>query len=367
MGKRRRRRSDDIRRKIKRLKRSLDRRHQYSEDEVSEYDSAEETYPSDYEAVSEASASDYSNTEELKSVIVPVETLDPNSAPALPTESPPTSGSAADPSTSIPEAPPVTLPDNILEALGGTKEKEEKFGPNVPDEIAKRWGRITVEGLGKEEKEELTEKFLVPENFKLLKAPKLNAEIATVMSESSRQRDKRMEKSQNQLGLAIAGLSKLTGSLISENLDKLAIIKQIADVSQLLADLHSENTNSRRKIILPSLDKKFTSMMQDVKRDSYLFGENLGEKIKASKSAEKSGLQIKRSYTSNPPPTSKKYTPRQGNWRAPPRQQGSRANKPGGYRDRDRTRAPQHPRRTTSDKYQQSSYKRDNRQQRKHH
>ncbi|XP_047999635.1 uncharacterized protein LOC125236754 [Leguminivora glycinivorella] len=240
MGKRRRRRSDDIRRKIKRLKRSLDRRHQYSEDEVSEYDSAEETYPSDYEAVSEASASDYSNTEELKSVIVPVETPDPNSAPALSTESPPTSGSAAGPSTSIPEAPPVTLPDNILEALGGTKEKEEKFGPNVPDEIAKRWGRITVEGLGKEEKEELTEKFLVPENFKLLKAPKLNAEIATVMSESSRQRDKRMEKSQNQLGLAIAGLSKLTGSLISENLDKLAIIKHIADILYLQSPSYVE-------------------------------------------------------------------------------------------------------------------------------
>ncbi|XP_063387609.1 uncharacterized protein LOC134673541 [Cydia fagiglandana] len=358
MGKRRRRRSEDIKRKIKRLKRSLDRRHYYSDDDVSDCNSSAGNYYSDYEEVSEASASDYSNAEEIKSVVVPVE----NSVDAQATQ-PPAPEPVAGPSNVTPEAPSMELPANILEALGGSKEKEEVFGPNVPEEIAKRWGRIAVEGLGKEEKEELTEKFLIPENFKLLKAPKLNAEIAAVMSESSKQRDKRMEKAQNQLGLAIAGLSKLTGSLISENLEKLAIIKQIADVSQLLADLHSENTTSRRKIILPSLDKKFTNMMQDVKRDSYLFGENLGEKIKASKSAEKSGLQIKRSYTSNVPPTSKKYTSRQGNWRGPPRQQGSRTNKPGGYRPR---APPQHPRRTTSEKYQPSSSKRDSRQPRKH-
>lgn len=43
-----------------------------------------------------------------------------------------------------------------------------------------------------------------------------------------------------------------------------------------------------------SLDKKFNAAVADVKRDIYLFGTNLGNKIKATKTSEKSGLQIKR-------------------------------------------------------------------------
>lgn len=308
---------------------------------------------SDYEEDSRDTGSDFSNTEGVKSVVT-----------AVGTETAQNISQTTDPGPSTSAPAPVEsvdLPAQILEALGGSKEKEEVYGPKIPEEISKRWGRIIVEGLGKEQKQELIEKFLIPENFKSLKAPKLNAEISAVLSDSSRQRDKRMEKSQNILGLAIAGLSKLTASLISSDMEKLAVIKQIADISQLLADLHYENTSSRRKIILPSLDKKFTNMIQDVNRDSHLFGENLGEKIKASKSAEKSGLQIKRSYTAATS-TSKKYTPRQGNWKGPPRQQGSRPNRQGGLRNR---APPQPPRRTTSDRYQAPPPKANNRPPRK--
>lgn len=229
------------------------------------------------------------------------------------------------PSTSA--APPTqeTLPADILEALGDTVGKDEVLGPAVKEEIAKRWGKILVDGMIKEAKESLVKKTLVPENFCLAKAPKLNLEISAVLNETVRNRDKLMEKSQNQLGLGVAGLANLASSLINEELGKVEILKKLSEVTQIFLDLHYENTKTRRKLVMSSLDKKFNTAVADVKRDSYLFGTNLGEKIKATKTAEKSGLQIKRRDT-NLPSTSRQ----QGNWKGPSRNQPPRTFRQGG-------------------------------------
>lgn len=100
-------------------------------------------------------------------------------------------------------------------------------------------------------------------------------------------------------------------------------------MSQIFLDLHYENTQHRRKLITSALDKKFTSTLTEVRRDAFLFGANLGEKIKASKTAEKSGLQIRRNNISNP-----SSSRQQLNWRGLPRYQASRAPKPGGPKPR---------------------------------
>lgn len=219
-----------------------------------------------------------------------------------------------------------TLPADILEALGEAKGKLEVLGPKIQEEVSERWGRIMTEGLNKDQKRILLDKLLVPENFTLVKAPKLNPEIGAVLSESARNRDKHLERSQHHLGLGIAGLTNVISTLIGGDLEKLDIIKKLSEVNQVLIDLHFENTVNRRRLITPILDKKFLSIVQDTKRDSFLFGETLGEKIKASKTVEKSGLQIKKSENKEPF-ASKKYSQLQGNWRGPPRraQRGGRS------------------------------------------
>lgn len=242
-----------------------------------------------------------------------------------------------------------SLPQEILEALGELKGKDEVFGPPIPDEIAKRWGSILVDGLTREQKQEGLEKSLVPENFKLAKAPLLNPEIIPVLSDSVKNRDKLLEKGQNHLGYGIAGLTNLACSIIDGDTDKIDLLKKISDVNKILLDLHYENTKTRRKLVITSLDKKFTQLIADVKRDTYLFGANLGEKIKASKTAERSGLQIKRSETA---PTSRRYT-QQGNWRGPPRSQGQHTRRQGGQRPR--YNAPQTNKRPTPAAHRQTS------------
>ncbi|KAI5636735.1 hypothetical protein NE865_10561 [Phthorimaea operculella] len=187
------------------------------------------------------------------------------------------------------------IPAEILEILGEAKQSEETLGKKIPSEISERWGKILVDGLAKEQKEALLAKMLVPENFIMAKAPKLNPEVASVLLDAAKNRDKRLEKMQNQLGAGIAGLANLTSELINSDLSKLEIIKKLSETNQILLDLHYEETMNRRRLIIPMMDRSFLTIIQNVKRDKYLFGENLGENIKSTKSLEKSGLQIKKS------------------------------------------------------------------------
>ncbi|CAK1603090.1 unnamed protein product [Parnassius mnemosyne] len=102
------------------------------------------------------------------------------------------------------------LPPEILAALGEAKKSEEIFGQKIPTEVSECWGKILIEGLTKEQKENLLTKTLIPENVQLAKAPRLNAEVVSVMNESTKNRDRRLEKMKNQLGCGIAGLAHLT-------------------------------------------------------------------------------------------------------------------------------------------------------------
>lgn len=150
--------------------------------------------------------------------------------------------------------------------------KEEIYGSKIPDEISKRWGRVLVDGLEKDVKQKLPEKHLIPDNFRLAKAPILNPEIISVLKESVRYRDKLLEKEQNQLGLGISELTNLASAVIKENLHKVEILKKLSEASQIFLDLNHDQTTKRRKLITTTLDKKFVNIISDVKRDTYLFG-----------------------------------------------------------------------------------------------
>lgn len=212
------------------------------------------------------------------------------------------------------------LPQEILSMLGEAKKFDEPLGEHIPDELSERWEKILMDGLAKELKQSLADKMPTPGNFLLARAPKLNPEVAAVINDSARNRDNRLEKAQNQLGRGIAGLANLTKELIRSDLNKLEIIKKNSEVTQILLDLHYEESINRNKLLVPLLDKKFWNTIKGVKRDEYLFGEKLGDKIKNSKDIEKSGQQIKKSFTFHPAFQHRKQAAQQGNARAPPRQ-----------------------------------------------
>ncbi|XP_063374345.1 uncharacterized protein LOC134662592 [Cydia amplana] len=330
MGKRKRKdKNRHLKEKIRRLEDRLNRHSSSDSATDEEYNDYDRYYPESYDYPHNPGSEDevplipWSDSEHSipdttpKSVVMQPA---PIAGPALNSDAPSNVNEpvSADPDISNKTDTSPTLPPDILEALGDPKGKEEIYGPKIPDEISKRWGRVLVDGLEKDVKHKLPEKHLIPDNFRLAKAPILNPEIISVLNESVRYRDKLLEKEQNQLGLGISELTNLASAVIKENLDKVEILKKLSEASQIFLDLHHDQTTRRRKLITTTLDKKFVNIISDVKRDTYLFGENLGEKIKATKTAETSGLQVKRKDVNAVASTSRKY-PNQGNWRGPPR------------------------------------------------
>lgn len=242
------------------------------------------------------------------------------------------------------------LDPELLGALGEETGSDPKFGEKIHRSLAQRWEPLLKKGLPKEIKDKLLEEYLIPENCTLLQAPKLNREVAAAISEASRQRDKRKETEQQQLGAGISAINKaLTLMLTSDN--KIEAIKLISDGCRILTDLHYQETQARVTVINYALAKPFLNIVQDCERDDTLYGNKLSEKIKASKTIEKQGLSIKKFTKPAKAPTTTEqatasssrpqyqYRPSstyQGNWSGPSRFQQNR----GGRRWSNRTNTP---------------------------
>lgn len=224
------------------------------------------------------------------------------------------------------------LDSEILTALGASTSEGPEYGEKIHENLAQLWLPLLKKGLSKEDKEKLLKNHLVPQNCNLLQAPKLNPEISAAIADSARNRDRKLVSSQQQLGAGITAINRAMDLLLGKELDKIRVIKHLSDACRILSDLHYRESQARIKLITPSLDKSFLNITQDTCRDETLFGTKLSEKIKASKTIEKQGLQIKKSFASfNAPSTSAASRPPQtrGNWGAPPRYPPSRGGRGG--------------------------------------
>uniref|UniRef100_A0A2A4JDN5 Uncharacterized protein n=1 Tax=Heliothis virescens TaxID=7102 RepID=A0A2A4JDN5_HELVI len=168
---------------------------------------------------------------------------------------------------------PSTLDDSIIRALGQTLSTGKEYGPDIHLELVKRVEGILTKGLKQETKDELTKKYLVPANVKLLDAPKLNKESEGLLSDAMKARDKLVQDRQQQMGIATAALLCATDTLIKGDVDKIKLISTITDVTRLLTDLHYQDTVTRKKLVIPSLDKNVGKTVEHQDRDGYLFGE----------------------------------------------------------------------------------------------
>lgn len=242
-------------------------------------------------------------------------------------------------STSLEPEPEPELDPELLLALGDETGNTPKFGEKIHHSLAQRWEPILKKGLLKEAKDKLFKQYLVPENCTLLQAPKLNSEVSAAISEAARHRDKRKETEQQQLGVGTSAVNKALTLMLTSD-EKIEAIKILSDGCRILTDLHYQQTQSRINIINYSLAKPFLNVVQDSERDDTLYGNKLGEKIKASKAIEKQGLSIKKftktSSASDQTATNTRhqYSPGQpaayqGNWPGPPRFQQFQQNRSG--------------------------------------
>lgn len=240
----------------------------------------------------------------------------------------------------LPPAPPPALPEppldpDILSALGETTDEGPIWGQEIHNNLAQLWLPLLKKGMVKEMRNQILKQYLIPGNCTLLQAPKLNIEISAAVPEMVKLRDNKVESSQQQLGAGITAISKAMTSLITSD-NKLEAIKTLSDGCRILCDLHHIETQARIKMVTPGLAKPFLNVIQDSERDETLFGSTLPDKIKASKTIEKQGLQIKKTVPlpakSNTNIQSQNMSARhqfQGNWAGPSRYPTNRGGRGG--------------------------------------
>lgn len=219
------------------------------------------------------------------------------------TDDPPVATESITPLRTLSEAPldetNLDVDPELLEALGTFQEETTEWGEPIVEHIAMRLKPLLVNGFKKDEKEALIKKYPIPKNVSLAKAPTLNAEVSAMLSEPSRNRDKRLHTKQNQLGAVLSAVTKAMSQLLCKDPKITDILGMLSDASKLLADSHFLETDTRRSLITPLIDKELIDPFKDRKRDDFLFGDNLGELVKNSRGIKKTGQLIQASTSSN--------------------------------------------------------------------
>lgn len=143
---------------------------------------------------------------------------------------------------------------------------------------------IIKKGLPLEERKKILKKFPPPENCTLMDPPKLNLEVKAVVDNTIVKRDERIIEKQEKIVASLAALGRTIDLMLTLNPpDRAKYLEPLNFVMRLLTDLLHDETEIRRNLILKNIKASFKDVLKDLPPDSFLFGSNLSEKIKAAK------------------------------------------------------------------------------------
>lgn len=227
------------------------------------------------------------------------------------------------------------LNEEILEIIGKRVAEDRLLAPAIPISMAVRIEDILKKGLPKEEREKLIKEHAPPKNCVLIDPPKLNEEVKVSIMEPSKKRDNRIVDKQKKITACIALMGSSIVDIINNNkADKenpilspvqITIIKKLSEATRLLADLQRDETMTRRSLILATINNPQKETLESSTADEWLFGEKLNERLKAAKTIERSGKDLK-----SKPKSNKKAK----NFKVPPRRQLLKSRTWGGFRNK---------------------------------
>lgn len=170
------------------------------------------------------------------------------------------------------------------------------------------------EGLGKDARDKLTEKYPTPSNFPNAVAPIMNAELLATLSEPSVKRDRRIVNRQNLIGNLMTCLGRSLTNILKGDINSKKLIEEINDAAKIASEVHHQDSSSRKFFALSGASKVIQEAVKNTKIDSFLFGTDCAEKIKAAQSIQRTSSQIAETRKTK----STTSTKRQLNWRGPP-------------------------------------------------
>ncbi|CAG9134959.1 unnamed protein product [Plutella xylostella] len=235
----------------------------------------------------------------------------PSAAPAGPPPPPPP------PQPLEGEDDVVVLDDEMLELLGQAPCKDKKYGPKIQRDLALRWEFVATTGLTKEERKELLDRHLVPENCQKIDAPLLNAEIKAALLDNPIKKDKAIENKQGRISAAISCIGEALTKIFAQSNKDTSVVKLLIEAGRLVCDLQHTESMNRRSFICSGIKKEIKDHIYETDIDRYLFGEKLAQTLISAKAITKSGSEIKISSAKNNSSASRSKFPRPLNSKPP--------------------------------------------------
>ena len=143
----------------------------------------------------------------------------------------------------------------FLTDFDGLYEENQKFGPNVDDNLAELLDRAINIPMPEDKSKELSAKYLVPGNSKILAVPVVNREIWTALKDK-RESDLAMQAIQKHLKMAL--VPNLMALKIYKNKgDQTQIPQLLKDVFKILANGIYHCNRKRKALIKPGIPAKY--------------------------------------------------------------------------------------------------------------
>ncbi|XP_050295835.1 uncharacterized protein LOC126735771 [Anthonomus grandis grandis] len=197
------------------------------------------------------------------------------------------------------------LPETVRKVLGVDLNSSKNGSYELHEAIKSVWIKNLLQGLSNESRDQLLERHKIPKNCSILSPPKINPEINPILSQPYTKRDECHTNYQN---LASKGASAL-GKCLTYVLDEIKknpesplssiLLPDLVDAGNFFTEIFHEATSTRRSYISQILSKTVKEAVKDTVPGEYLFGPDLGEKIKALKNFEKSGNEMREFAFSN--------------------------------------------------------------------
>lgn len=223
------------------------------------------------------------------------------------------------------ENTPSPLPDLMMKLLGDTPAPQQKTSL-IHEYLSTKWTQWIREGIQSGTKEEIMTKYSGDDNPNL-NPPSLNPEIASSVPETTLKRDRHFLDSQILIATAMKALgTAMTPLLETEggDLDRYKLIEHLSNAGKILSELQFNLSVARKSFISPVLNKELATVFKESKIDTLLYGTNLTEKIRESRSIDKTSQEICKKPQK--PSNQKNHL----NWKRPSTRQGTQ----GGYRQR---------------------------------
>lgn len=198
--------------------------------------------------------------------------------------------------------PPLILTDSqlsegILKILGDDPQTVNKDALVLHAAVCTRWSHILARNIPEGDRKTVYDRYQIPSNLQTLNPPEINPEIVPHLSSYHKNRDagfvvfqRDLAHSLAALGVALNIIFSDLGSLPKESKDK--FLEPLWDSGRLQAGLFCKISETRRTFIIQTLNKQFKDLTENTCPGKYLFGSELGEKIKEAKSLESMGKNL---------------------------------------------------------------------------